>query len=153
VLFQPNTTRANDVFNGLRAATHLGTVTPPAWLPGSQGNRPPARELLACANGLLHVPTRELHDHTPEFVGLNALPYAYSPGAQKPAAWLAFLQSVWPNDPDTIATLQEWFGYCLTQDTRYHKIMLMIGPKRSGKGTIGRVLTPCSGMTTSPGQR
>ena len=36
--------------------------------------------------------------------------------------------------------LQEWVGYLLTQDTRQHKILLIVGPPRSGKGTIGRVL-------------
>ena len=32
-------------------------------------------------------------------------------------------------------------GYVLGDDTRQQKIFLLIGPKRSGKGTIGRVLS------------
>ena len=36
--------------------------------------------------------------------------------------------------------LQEVFGYLLTPDTRFKKIFLLHGPKRSGKGTIGRIL-------------
>src|SRR5262249_9078956 len=36
--------------------------------------------------------------------------------------------------------LQKWFGYLLTPDTRQQKILLLIGPPRSGKGTIARVL-------------
>ncbi len=35
----------------------------------------------------------------------------------------------------------EGFGYCLTLDTRQQKIFLMVGPMRSGKGTIGRIAT------------
>ena len=35
--------------------------------------------------------------------------------------------------------MQEWFGYCLTNDTRQQKILMIVGPKRSGKGTIARV--------------
>jgi putative DNA primase/helicase len=35
--------------------------------------------------------------------------------------------------------LQEWAGYLLTADTRQQKILLLVGPKRSGKGTIARV--------------
>ena len=31
-------------------------------------------------------------------------------------------------------------NYCLTLDTRQQKILMMVGPKRSGKGTIARVL-------------
>jgi putative DNA primase/helicase len=36
--------------------------------------------------------------------------------------------------------VQEWFGYSLLPDTRQQKMLLLVGPKRSGKGTIGRVL-------------
>jgi putative DNA primase/helicase len=97
VPFQPTTTSANDVFNALKAAAHLGAVTMPGWLSGA-GNKPPAREILACENGLLHIPTRELLPHTPEYMGLNALPYDYSPRAPEPTQWLRFLQSLWPDD-------------------------------------------------------
>ena len=36
-------------------------------------------------------------------------------------------------------TLQEWIGYLLTPRTHFQKIGMLVGPKRSGKGTIGRV--------------
>jgi putative DNA primase/helicase len=36
--------------------------------------------------------------------------------------------------------LQDWIGYCLTGDTRQHKMLLIVGPKRSGKGTIARIM-------------
>src|SRR5262249_20330824 len=47
---------------------------------------------------------------------------------------------LWKNDRPSIDLLQEWFGYCLTPDTRIQKMLMMIGPTRSGKGTIGRIL-------------
>jgi putative DNA primase/helicase len=37
--------------------------------------------------------------------------------------------------------LQEIFGYLLTADTSQQKLFLFVGPRRSGRGTIGRVLT------------
>lgn len=43
--------------------------------------------------------------------------------------------------------LQEIFGLMLTTDTRYQKILLIVGPKRSGKGTVGRVLTAMIGKS------
>lgn len=58
---------------------------------------------------------------------------------------MKFLHDIFEGDTQQIDLLQEWFGYCLTQDTRYHKMLLMIGPKRAGKGTIGRILTPLVG--------
>ena len=41
--------------------------------------------------------------------------------------------------------LQEIFGLCLTGDTSHQKAFLIVGPKRSGKGTIARVLTQLIG--------
>jgi len=77
---------------------------------------------------------------TPLFFSPTALDFNFDPKARKPTAWLAFLKLLWPDDPQSIATLQEWFGYMLTPDTRQQKILMLIGPKRSGKGTIARVL-------------
>ena len=49
---------------------------------------------------------------------------------------------VYETVPDklSISILAEWFGYCLTQQTKYQKILGLVGEKRSGKGTIARVL-------------
>ena len=49
-------------------------------------------------------------------------------------------------DREAIDTVQEVFGYCLTADTRQQKAFMLIGPKRSGKGTIARVLTHLVGL-------
>jgi hypothetical protein len=100
----------------------------------------PAREIIACANGLLHLPTRRLLPHTPSFFTLNALDYAYDPGAPAPHKWLTFLEQVWPDDPEAIETLRRTVGYLLTADTSQQKAFLIVGPRRSGKGTIGRAL-------------
>jgi energy-coupling factor transporter ATP-binding protein EcfA2 len=47
---------------------------------------------------------------------------------------------LWPGDAQSISTLQEWIGYLLTPDPRQQKILLLVGPRRSGKGTIARVI-------------
>lgn len=36
--------------------------------------------------------------------------------------------------------IQQWFGYCLTKDTRQQKMLFLVGKTRSGKGTIATVL-------------
>ncbi len=110
----------------------------PVWL--THFTRPPAAELLACANGLLHLPTGRLHPHDEELFALNAVDYDYEPRAPAPSAWLAFLYDLFGDDLESVETLQELFGYFLLPDTRQQKIGLIVGPKRSGKGTIGRVL-------------
>jgi putative DNA primase/helicase len=136
------------ISNVLQATTGYvrvpGAVRPPAWL-GGAGPFPPD-ELMACRNGLVHLPTFAdgrtgfLVPPTPRFFGFNALNYDFQPTAPPPVMWLDFLGQLWQDDAPSVATLQEWFGYVLTADTRQQKMLLLVGPKRSGKGTIARVL-------------
>ena len=85
---------------------------------------------------------------TPNFFTFNAVPLDYSPSAPIPVQWLGFLKSLWPNEPDSISCLQEWFGCLLTCDTRLQKMLMIIGPKRSGKGTIVRILSKIVGSNS-----
>ena len=118
---------------------------PPVWI----GDKPgpwPADEVLVAKNGIIHLPSiaNGLDDYmrplTPRLFTETALSYAFDLDAPMPTAWLNFLDQLWAGDSDSIALLQEWFGYCLTADTRQQKIMMIVGPKRSGKGTIARIL-------------
>jgi putative DNA primase/helicase len=146
VPFKPTMARVTNVVDAIQAVANLNnTVRAPAWLANPEG-RPLAGELVACANGLLHLATGDLLDTTPAFFSLNALDFAFDPDAPPPAEWLQFLDSLWGDDMEAIETLQEWCGYCLTTDTRQQKILLVVGPKRSGKGTIARVLTRLLGQ-------
>jgi len=136
---KPNTNRVNNVLDALRAVTLLpAVIAAPAWLDEVADLDP--GDIIACANGLLHLPTGALLPHTPAYFTHNALDFAFDAVAPAPAGWLAFLKQLWPDDAESIATLQEVFGYCLTADTAQQKAFLIVGPKRSGKGTIGRVL-------------
>lgn len=144
--FRPNQARVSNVLDALRHAdgVHLDSAfVAPGWLDGIE--RAPAGEIVACANGLVHLPTRSVHPPTPLFFNLNAVPYSFDPNAPTPSTWLQFLADAWPGDPDAIATLQEVAGYLLTPDTSQQKLFLIIGPRRSGKGTIGRVFAELLG--------
>jgi putative DNA primase/helicase len=121
----------------------------PAW---TDGNGPDPRECLPTRSGILHLPTvlKDGHDKpgaifppTPRFFSANALRYAFDPFAPEPVEWTRFLRSVFPTEPDrteSVDCLQQWFGYLLTPDTRYQKILMVVGPRRCGKGTIVRTL-------------
>ena len=144
VPFNPTKAKVANVLEALAATAQLdGSVHAPTWLDDKQ--RPTAREILACRNGLLHLPTRALLPHTPTFFGFNAVDYAYDETAERPAGWLEFLASIWARDHQSIDTLQELFGLLLTADTSHQKAFLIVGPRRSGKGTIARVLTALLG--------
>jgi putative DNA primase/helicase len=146
VPFNPTRAKVAEVMDALAAAVQLPSeVRAPAWL--DHQARDPPHELIVCSNGLLHVPTRKLLPHTPAFFTLNALDYPYLESVDPPREWLKFLDTIWPDDPAAIGTLQEVFGLALTPITRHHKAFLVIGPKRSGKGTIARVLTSMLGAS------
>ena len=77
---------------------------------------------------------------TPVFFALNASDVAFDPQAAPPRRWVGFLSELFGNDQQALETLQEWFGYCLSTDTSQQKIMPMVGPPRSGKGTIAHMV-------------
>ena len=135
----PKTAHIREILLQLKIDYLTDATDAPVWM--SAFSRPEASELMACRNGLLHLPTGVVHNHTAEFFGLNAVEYDHDPITPAPWAWTAFLTEIFDGDDECIDTLQELFGYFLLPDTRQQKIGLIVGPRRSGKGTIGRVLT------------
>lgn len=142
----------SDVMEQLRAKAMLpGSIEAPAWLTKLVPYQWPADECLATQNAIVHLPS--LVDQcdpfqapaTPSLLTTTATEFALEAGAPPPLQWLTFLGSIWPDDPESISLLQEWFGYCITNDTRQHKGLLVVGPPRGGKGTIGRILTALVG--------
>ncbi|MEE9294582.1 MAG: phage/plasmid primase, P4 family [Phycisphaerae bacterium] len=100
--------------------------------------------LIAMDNGLLDLDavltgTAKLLPHTPKWFSPLALPYDFVPDAECPV-WFRAMDAIFEGDEERVDLLGEWFGYCLTDDTRYHAIILMEGPPRSGKGTVLRTL-------------
>lgn len=134
-----------DVQEALKALANLPLdVRPPTWL--IPINNIPPNELLACANGLLHVPTRTLLPATPLFYTHNAIEVHYDPDLPPPIEWKKFLVDIFGADAEAVSTLQEIFGYIMIPDTHQQKIFLIVGPKRSGKGTIARIITALLGQ-------
>ncbi len=134
-----------DVNQALTGLTLLkSSIEPAAWL----NENPPfdARETIPCRNALVHLPSladgksAAIVKPTPAFFSTYALDYDFDANAPEPVEWLRFLGSLWPNDAASIDTLGEFFGYCLTADTRQEKLLCLIGPRRAGKDTIARIL-------------
>lgn len=137
---------AHDVLECLRSEAMVPSpIEQPAYLDGDgEGN------LIAMQNGLLNLDElvsngqATLRPHTARWFSPQILPYSYDPKATCPN-WLAFLADVFDGDEERIGLLQEWFGYCMTNDTSFQKIMLLEGPRRSGKGTTLRMLNQVVG--------
>jgi len=151
---QKVTTRLiSDVMQALGGECLLSAnVNPPAWIDGTEA-MPGPKTLLAMPGGVLHLrlaaagekPCR--YRPTPNFFTRNAVGYDYDPRATAPR-WMQFLTEVWGDSKSgkaSIRALRQWFGYLLTSETRRQKIFMLIGPPRSGKGTILRVLAALLG--------
>ncbi|QOJ16785.1 MAG: hypothetical protein HRU76_03940 [Phycisphaeraceae bacterium] len=138
--FESNPTTVKQALDTIRSLVHLpaSTVTP-TWLDGGK-DRPPALELLPCKSMNLHIPTGRILAPTPALFTTNSLDFDYHPDPESPERWIKFLEQLFGDDLESVELLQEWIGYCLTADTSQQKMLLLVGPRRSGKGTIGRVI-------------
>ncbi|MEQ8226511.1 MAG: phage/plasmid primase, P4 family [Rhodospirillales bacterium] len=131
----------NNALDEIKSATVVDNhgADVPMWLCDTP-DTPRAADLVVCRNGILHPATATLYQHSDELLTFNALPYDYDPNAPLPGRWMLFLSEVFGADRESVDELQKLFGYLLTLDTSQQKVFAIIGPKRSGKGTIARVL-------------
>jgi putative DNA primase/helicase len=146
VRFNPKTNTVNDVINALRAVSYTSAPDVGTWLDPIDGDYR-GDEIIAFQNCFLHWPTRTVMPSTDRLLVTAALEFDYDPDAGAPTEWLKFLGNIWMNDQESAQTLAEIFGYMLTDDTTQNKIFMLIGPPRSGKGTILRVLESLIGKS------
>jgi putative DNA primase/helicase len=129
-----------------------------AAMPFYVGSEPWPRpaDVIGYRNGLLDVAAymtagdASLRPHTAKWISTICLPYDFDPSANCPH-WQAFLDQVFEGDEGRKALLQEFAGYCLVQDTSMHKLLLLIGPPRGGKGTTLRVIEGLVGPENATG--
>ena len=149
--FSANPATVGHALETIRAEVHLPqSVEAPAWL-GAPPGEFDAADVLPCRTMSLHVPTGAALEPTPALFTTSALDYDYDPVAPEPERWLRFLDQLFGEDRAAAELLREWFGYCLTADTSRQKMLLIVGPRRSGKGTIGRVLRGLVGASNVAG--
>ena len=138
VPFKPTKTKIANIIHALESVTYKDDKKePPFDLVGDEA----PRGMLPCRNGMLNISDRTLTPHTPAVFNTNILDFDYDPDAPEPERWLEFIEELWPDDDKSRAVLQEILGYLISVDTRQQKAFLFVGPRRSGKGTINRVLT------------
>jgi putative DNA primase/helicase len=136
--WDPTKSKITNLEHAMRALCNLPAVVEPgSWI--GQVDRSSMGTVVSCANGLLRVKDRRLAAQDPDFFNFSALPFDYISQAGCPQ-WEAFLARTFEHDPAAILTLQEWFGYVVSGRTDLQKMFQIIGPPRSGKGTIARVL-------------
>jgi len=147
--FKPRSRNVDEVYDALKAECELTSAEgTPFWLPGLPRHAVgiTAAELLPVSNGLLHVPSGRLYPATPALFVESASGVAFDQEAPPPKQWKKFLDQIL--DAGAQRTLQTIFGCCLVRDTSFQKIFMLIGPKRSGKGTIASVLQQLLGRAS-----
>ena len=111
----------------------------PQWIDRTFRDPDPVH-LVPCRNGILDMRERELLAMTARMFATTMVASPWLKRPQPCPLWLNFLNQLWGDDVESIQVLQELFGYLLTTDTSLQKLFALIGPPRSGKGTIARVL-------------
>lgn len=102
------------------------------------------------ANGILDVAAGVLRPNTPRYFNTWSLPFDYDPEAECPG-WVEFLNTVFEGDPESVRLVKQYFGYIISGRTDLEKILLIVGPTRSGKGTIGEMLEAMVGAMNYEG--
>lgn len=139
----------NDTIEALKAKTLVSSaVEMPIWL--GEDSPWPASEVVATRTSIVHIPSLvngepAVLPATPRLFTVIALRPDFDVNAPAPVQFLRFVHEIFQGDRDSIYLLQEFFGYTLTADTKYHQMLFLFGPTRSGKGVLSRVLTALLG--------
>lgn len=141
VRWSPTPRKLADLRETLRKLPEIflpNDVEPGTWLDGRKQD--PSDTYIPFYNGIFLAETMELEGNSPDFFNLSSIEFPYDEQDGVITEWDKFLKSVWPNDQESIDTLQEMIGYIVSGFRGYHKVFALIGPTRSGKGTIARVM-------------
>lgn len=117
----------------------------PGWIDRRNDDWEPS-ETIALNNCLLNVRTTETRPLTNRWFSKVRSGVTWNDGEMYCPNWFDFLRAAFQDDPESILILKMFFGLCLTSNTSFQKILALIGPPRSGKGTISRTLTSLIGQ-------
>lgn len=98
--------------------------------------------LLNLENCVLNLDNMVVYDHSPEFKLITKLPVDYDPDARCPK-FMEFLEQA--IDTKYFDVVSEMMGYTLWPDYNAQKAFMFLGPKRTGKSTLIRVIEALNG--------
>lgn len=136
---KPDRALVEGVLHALCAAALINVPNAHGWIGDARG-RPAANRIVVFKNGLLDLDSRQLLKKTRAFFSLSPRDFRYQVGAKAPLRFLTFLGEIFPNDAESVETVQEIYGLLMTVITSYQKAFLIIGPPRAGKGLLLRLL-------------
>jgi P4 family phage/plasmid primase-like protien len=109
-------------------------------------NDPAASDLMLFRNGRYDVARGHLTPHDGRYFATETPAFDLDPEASCPLWCQSLDQWMSKDDQDT---LHEFLGYLMTGDTSLQKMLVMLGPPRSGKSTVMSVIQQICGSATS----
>ena len=94
---------------------------------------------LNLRNGLFNIKDRVLRPHNPSVYSTIRINVNYAPEARCDK-WVRAVEEILDRDQGKIDTLQEFFGLCLTKETKYQRALFMLGEGSNGKSTVLYIL-------------
>lgn len=95
--------------------------------------------LLNLKNGLFDVDTYRLSPHSPEVLSTIQLPVSYESEARCDKFGKT-LDEIFEGDEEKIMILQEFWGLCLTRETKFEHALICLGEGANGKSLLLNVL-------------
>lgn len=137
IRYAANRNKVNDIIDALNRQCPFNQ-DPPVWISG-HGEQDVAR-LIAFKNGIMDIDRfcegdTDLLPLTPDLFTFATFPYDYDPAAWS-EYWMKYLAEAFNEDEDSIRLLAQWYGYCCVPDPSMEKLMIFLGPRRAGKGTV-----------------
>lgn len=108
-----------------------------------KGNR--NRDDIYLNDWIYSVSSSTLRPYIANEYALSKFEYNYSDiiSPQEPKLWINFLQEIFEDRsviPSYLSMIQEWFGYCLLNSSRFDKALILYGSWANGKSVLVDVL-------------
>jgi putative DNA primase/helicase len=103
-------------------------------------------ECLACKDCMINLKTGEIHSHSPDFMTTIQIPISYRKFLDSQTSQFScpkimkFLHEI-VSDKRDIDTILDYLAYCLWPEMKFHKLLILNGEGRNGKGTLCKLIT------------
>lgn len=142
--FPAKKSHVDNVIDALKGIAYLDSNTSvPCWLGGDPMPVSDPSMILFGKTRNLDIVTMKVFDASPEWFNFNAIDIDYEDidmSLSRCPRWDEFLHELFGDDAESKLTLLMFMGLLLIANTKFQKAMLVVGPKRSGKGTIARIV-------------
>lgn len=102
------------------------------------------RHLINMKNGMFDTIRLKLIPHDPKYLSTIQIPVEYDKAAKCPRFDL-YLEEVFEGDNERITKASEWYGYCISTETKAQKALVLFGGGGNGKGVYTDILSKIVG--------